>query len=104
MQLEEGLKAFDNALKTVDQCSMKEVNDANARIDWRGLEIKEIDKVMKNLVLKTSMLEDQMHMLEREALERENMVASLQAKVDSLQTKICRCNKATSRPLSGNGS
>ena len=32
------------------------------------------------------------------------MVASLQAEVDSLQTKICHCNKATSRPLSGNGS
>ena len=32
------------------------------------------------------------------------MIASLQAEVDSLQTKICRCNEATSRPLSGNGS
>ena len=32
------------------------------------------------------------------------MVALLQAEVDSLQMKICRCNEATSRPLSGNGS
>ena len=44
-----------------------------------------------------------MHALEVEGLEREDMVASLQAKVDCLQTKICCCNKATSRPLSGNG-
>ena len=28
--LEEGLKVFNNALKTVDQCSMKEVDDTNA--------------------------------------------------------------------------
>ena len=59
---------------------------------------------MKNLVLKTSKLEDRMQMLEREALKREEMIVSLQAEVDSLQSKICRCNKAVSRPLSGNGS
>ena len=83
---------------------MKEIDDVNAWIDRRGEEIKEIDEVMKNLVLKTLRLEDRMQMLEREALEREGMVASLQAEVDSLQSKICRCNEATSRPLSGNGS
>ena len=32
------------------------------------------------------------------------MVALLQAKVGSLQTKICCCNEATSRPLSGSSS
>ena len=32
------------------------------------------------------------------------MIASLQAKVDSLQMKICHCNEAASRPLSENGS
>ena len=42
-----------------------------------------------------------MHMLEEEGLVREDMITSLQIKVDSLQSKICRCNKATSRPLSG---
>ena len=91
-------------MKTVDVCSMKEIDNANARINRRGEEIKEIDDVMKNLVEKVSRLEDQMQLLEREALEQEGMVASLQAKVDSLQTKICRCNEVTSRPLSGNGS
>ena len=59
---------------------------------------------MKDLVLKTLKLEDWMQMLEREALEQEEILASLQAEVDSLQTKICCCNEATSRPLSGNGS
>ena len=83
---------------------MKEVDDANARINRRGEEIKEIDEVMKDLVLKTSKLEDRMHTLEREALEREDMVALLLAEVDNLQTKICHCHKATSKPLSGNGS
>ena len=102
--LEDGLKVFNDALKTVDVCSMKEVDDANAQIDQRGEEIKEIDEVMKNLVLKTSKLEDQMLLLEREALEWEDMVASLQAKVDVLQTKICRCHEATSRPLSRSSS
>ena len=101
--LEDGLKVFNDALKTVD-VPMKEIDDANARINRRGEEIKEINEVMKNLVLKTSRLEDRMQMFEREALEREEMIASLQAEVDSLQTKICRCNDATSRPLSGNSS
>ena len=32
------------------------------------------------------------------------MIASLQAEVDNLQMKICCCNEAASRPLSGNGS
>ena len=32
------------------------------------------------------------------------MVASLQAKIYCLQMKICHCNEATSRPLSGNWS
>ena len=104
MLLEGSLKAFNDALKVVDVRSMKEIDDANAQIDRRGEEIKEIDEVMKNLVLKTSKLEDRMQMFEREALEQEEMITSLQAKVDSLQTKICRCNKATSRPLSENGS
>ena len=88
----------------VDIRSMKEIDNVNAWIDRRGEEIKEIDEVMKDLVLKTSRLEDQMQILKREAFEREEMVASLWAKVDNLQTKICRCNEATSRPLSGNGS
>ena len=104
LRLEEGLKVFNDALKTIDQCSMKEVDDANACIDRRGEEIKEIDDVMKNLVGKISKLEDRMHLLEREALEREEMVVSLQTEVDSLQMKICHCNDVTSRPLSGNGS
>ena len=102
--LEDGLKAFNDALKIVDQCSMKEVDDTNARIDRRGEEIKEIDEVMKDLILKISKLEDRMHTLEREFLEREDMVTLLHAKVNVLQTKICRCNEATSRPLSGNSS
>ena len=67
--LEDGLKVFNNALKTVNQRSMKEVDDANTQIDRRGEEIKGIDEVMKNLVLKTSRLEDWMLVLEREALE-----------------------------------
>ena len=104
LRLEEGLKAFNNALKIVDQRSMKKVDDANAWIDRRGEEIKEIDDVMKNVVEKISKLEDQMHSLERERLERENMIALLQIEVDSLQTRICHCNEATSRPLSGSGS
>ena len=45
-----------------------------------------------------------MHALEIEGLEREDMVASLQAEVDSLQLKIYCCNKSSSRPLYGNGS
>ena len=101
--LEEGLKAFNDALKTVNQCSMKEIDNVNARINWRGEEIKEIDDVMKNLVGKISKLEDWLRVLKVEGLEREDMVASLQAKVDSLQSKICWCNEATTRPLSGNG-
>ena len=60
---------FNNALKTVDQHSMKEIDDANARIDRRGEEIKEIDDVMKNLVEKVLRLEDRAQMLEREGLE-----------------------------------
>ena len=84
--MEEGLRAFNDALKTVDQCSMKEVDDANTWIDQRGEEIKEIDDVMKNLVGKVVKLEDQMLMLKREGLEQEDMVALLQAKVDSLQS------------------
>ena len=31
------------------------------------------------------------------------MVTLLQAEVDNLQLKICCCNEATSRPLSGSG-
>ena len=67
--LENGLKVFNNALKTVNIRSMKEVDDANARIDRRGEEIKEIDVVMTNLIGKILKLEDRMHSLEREALE-----------------------------------
>ena len=66
MLLEEGLKAFNDALKTVNQHSMKEIDNANAQINWRGSEVKEIDEVMKDLVLKTLRLEDRMHMLERD--------------------------------------
>ena len=55
--LEDGLKAFNDALKIIDQRSMKEVDDANAQIDQRGEEIKEIDDVMKNLIGKISKLE-----------------------------------------------
>ena len=42
--------------------------------------------------------------MEEEGLVREEMIASLQAEVDSLQTKICRCNETVPRPSSGNGS
>ena len=101
MLMEEGLKAFNDALKTVDQYSMKEINDANEWINWRGFEIKEIDGVVKKLLDKFSGLEERMHMLEEEGLVQEEMISSLQAKVDSLQSKICHCNEATSRPLSG---
>ena len=83
---------------------MKEIDNANARIDRRGEEIKEIDDVMKNLLDRFSGMEAWMHILEQEGLVREEMIASLQAEVDSLQTKICCCNEAASRPLSGNGS
>ena len=103
MLLEEGLKAFNNALKTVDQRSMKEIDDANERINQRGFGIKEIDGVVKNLLDKFSEMEARMHMLEEEGLVREDMIASLQVEVDSLQLKICRCNEVTSRPLSGSG-
>ena len=48
--MEEGLKVFNNALKVVDQRSMKEVDGINERINWRGSEIKEIDDVLKNLL------------------------------------------------------
>ena len=94
---------FNDALKMVDVHSMKEVDNANEQINQRGEEIKEINDIMKNLIGKILRLEDRMHVLEREGLEREDMVASLQAEVDSLQSKICHCNEATSRPLSGNG-
>ena len=66
--LEDSHKAFNDALKTVDQCSMKEINDANAQIDRRGEEIKEINDVMKNLLDKFSGMEAQMHILEEEGL------------------------------------
>ena len=104
LRLEEGLKAFNDALKVVNQRSMKEVDDTNARIDQRGEEIKEINDVMKNLIGKILRLEDCMLVLKREGLEREDKVALLQAEVNGLQTKICRCNEPSSRPLSGNGS
>ena len=59
---------------------------------------------MKNLLDKFSRMEARMHILEEEGLVREEMITSLQAEVDGLQSKICRCNEATSRPLSGAGS
>ena len=59
---------FNDALKTVDQSSIKEIDDANARIDRRGEEIKEIDDVMKNLLDKFSGMEAWMHILEEEGL------------------------------------
>ena len=69
MLLEDSLKAFNDALKTVDVHSMKEIDDANAWIDRRGEEIKEINEVMMNLVKRVSRLEDQTLSLEREVLE-----------------------------------
>ena len=103
MLLEEGLKAFNNALKIVNQHSMKEIDDANEWINQRGLEIKEIDVVMKNLLDRFLGLEEHMHLLEEEGLVWEEMIASLQAEVDGLQLKICCCNEVTSRLLSGSG-
>ena len=97
MLLEEGLKVFNDTLKTVDQRSMKEVDNANEQINRRGEEIKEINNVMKNLLDKFSGLEEQMHMLKEEGLVWEEMISSLQAEVDSLQSKICRCNEPRSR-------
>ena len=94
---------FNDALKTVNQHSMKEVDNVNERVNQRGEEIKEIDNVMKNLLDRFSGLEEHMHVLEEEGLIREEMITSLQAKVDGLQSKICCCNEATSRPLSGSG-
>ena len=113
--LEKGLKAFNDALKTVDQHSMKEVDNVNEWVNRRGEEIKEIDNVMKNLLDRFSGLEEHVHLLKEEGLVWEEMIASLQAEVDglqaevdslqaevdSLQLKICCCNEATSRPLSG---
>ena len=69
MLLEEGLRAFNNALKTVNVRSMNEVDNANEQINRRGEEIKEIDNVMKNLIGKILRLEDWMHALEEEGLE-----------------------------------
>ena len=66
--MEEGLKVFNDALKTVDQRSMIEVNDANERINRRGSEIKEINDIVKNLLDKFSGLEEHMHMLKEEGL------------------------------------
>ena len=102
--LEDSRQSFNDALKTVDQCSIKEIDGVNARIDRRGKEIKEIDDVMKNLLDRFSGMEARMHILKEEGLVREEMITSLQAKVDNLQTKICHCHEATSRPLSGAGS
>ena len=65
--------------------------------------VKEIDDVMKNLLDWFSGLEERMHVLEEEGLVQEEMIASLQAEVDGLQSKICHCNEAMSRPLSGSG-
>ena len=59
----------NNALKTVDVHSMKEIDDANERINQRGGEIKEIDNIMKNLIRKLSRLEDRVRMLEVKGLE-----------------------------------
>ena len=102
--LEDSREAFNNALKTIDQRAIKEIDDANAQVDRRGKEIKEIDDVMKNLLDRFSGMEARMHILEEEGLVREEMIASLQAKVDVLQSKICRCNETVPRPSSGNGS
>ena len=43
---------------------------------------------MKNLLDKFSRMEARMHILEEEGLVWEEMIASLQAKVDGLQSKI----------------
>ena len=66
--LEDSQQSFNDALKTVDQRSLKEIDDTNARIDRRGKEIKEIDNVMKNLLDKFSGMEARMHILEEEGL------------------------------------
>ena len=66
--LEDNREAFNDALKTVGQCSIKEFDDANVRIDRRGKEIKEIDDVLKNLLDKFSRMEARMHILEEEGL------------------------------------
>ena len=85
--LEDSCKLFNDALKTVNHRS-----------------IKEIDDVMKNLLDRFSRMEAWMHILEEEGLVREEMIASLQVEVDSLQLKICHCNEIAPRPSSGNGS
>ena len=64
LQQEEGLKAFNDALKTVDQHSMKEVDDVNEQVNQRGDEIKEVDGIVKNLLDKFSGLEECMYVLE----------------------------------------
>ena len=102
--MEDSRQSFNDALKTVDQRSIKEVDDANAQINRRGQEIKEINDVMKNLLDKFSRMEARMHILEEEGLVREEMIASLQAEVDNLQTKICHCHETVPRPSSRNGS
>ena len=75
---------------------MKEIDDVNERVNCCGQEVKEIDEVMKNLLDCFSKMEEKVCILEEEGLAREEMIASLQVKVEDLQTKICCCNKPES--------
>ena len=77
MALEEGLKVFNDALKTVNQLSMKEVDEVNDQVNQRGCEVEEINNVMKDLIGKFSGMEERMHVLEEEGLVRKEMIAAL---------------------------
>ena len=83
--------ALKEAIKVVDERSMKEVDAVNAHIDQRGREIAKLDEVVKNLLGRFKAMEQRIRILGEEGLEREDMVASLQVELDDLKMKICRC-------------
>ena len=79
----------------------KEVNTLIEHVNCRGEETKELDNVMKNLLVRFSTMEDRVRVLEEENIEKAAMVRSLLSEVEWLQGQICHCNKPRFRALSG---
>ena len=99
-------KAFIELNKTVKGIDHRVVAEVDTLIEWvnhRGQEMKELDNVTKNLLLRFSSMEEHICVLEEESIMKAAMICSLSSEVDFLKEWVCCCKEESSRPVLGSG-
>ena len=95
--------ALNKMIKGIDCRVIAEVDTLIEQVNHRGQETKELDKVTKDLLLRFSVMEEHIRVLEEEGTVKTAMIHLLFLEVDGLKERICHCEEDGPRPVSGSG-